>query len=145
VNPIEILLVEDNPGDIRLTQESLKNSTFPNNLNVVRDGPSALGYLRSDGRFPSARRPDLILLDINLPGMNGCEVLDVIKKDPALRSIPVVVLSGSRAEQDISLSYYLHANCYVVKPMDAEEFIKVMEMIQGFWGGVAQLPSGEVG
>ena len=138
--PINILLVEDNMGDIRLTQEALKHTGFQNNLNVVMNGSDALDYLKRQGQFASSRRPDLILLDLNLPRMDGREVLAQIKTDPALRQIPVIVLTTSSAEDDISQAYNLHANCYVTKSVDLDQFFSMMQKIEEFWRTVAQLP-----
>jgi two-component system, chemotaxis family, response regulator Rcp1 len=140
--PIEILLVEDNPGDVRLTRESLHDAKVCNNMVVARDGLEALACLRRDGGYANATRPDLILLDLNLPRMNGFEVLDVIKEDPDLKRIPVVVLTTSQAEQDIIRSYNLYANAYVNKPVDLEQFIGVIKAIEGFWLEIVKLPSG---
>ena len=126
-SPIEILLVEDNPGDVRLTREALRDGKVRNNLNVVDDGVKALEFLRRQGGFGKAPRPDLILLDLNLPRMSGREVLTEIKSDPELRSIPVVVLTTSQAEQDIVKAYELNANCYVTKPVDLDQFITVVK------------------
>jgi CheY-like chemotaxis protein len=138
--PVEILLVEDNPGDVDLTVEALKEGRIANHLNVVDDGVEALAYLRRQGRYREAVRPDLILLDLNLPKMDGREVLSAIKSDPSLKTIPVVVLTTSEAEQDIVKSYELHANCYVTKPVDLSQFIKVVRSIDDFWLTVVRLP-----
>lgn len=138
---IEILLVEDNPGDVRLTREALRESKLHNNLRVAVDGVDALAYLRGEGAHAGAPRPDLILLDLNLPRKDGREVLAEIKADEHLRSIPVVVLTTSRAEQDVLQSYHLHANCYVTKPVDLEQFITVVKSIEGFWFSIVTLPS----
>ncbi len=138
--PVEILLVEDNPGDVRLTQEALREAKVRNNLYVVSDGEEALKFLyRRDG-YSDAPRPDIILLDLNLPKKNGQEVLAEIKADPSLRRIPVVILTTSKAEEDILKSYDLHANCYVTKPVDFEQFIRVIQSIQEFWLTVVKLP-----
>lgn len=139
--PIEILLVEDNPGDVRLTKESLYDAKVHNNMVVASDGLEALAYLRQEGEYASAYRPDLILLDLNLPRMNGFEVLDAIKEDPDLKRIPVVVLTTSQAEQDIIRSYNLYANAYVTKPVDLEQFIHVIKSIEDFWLEVVKLPN----
>lgn len=139
--PIEILLVEDNPGDVRLTIEAFREGKVINSLHVVADGVEAVAYLRRQGRYTDAVRPDLILLDLNLPKKDGREVLADIKEDPELRRIPVVVLTTSRAEEDIVRSYNLHANCYIVKPVDLEQFINVIKTIDDFWLTVVQLPS----
>jgi two-component system, chemotaxis family, response regulator Rcp1 len=139
--PVEILLVEDNPGDVRLTIEALKEGKVRNSLSVARDGVEALAFLRRQGSFAGARCPDLILLDLNLPKKDGREVLAEIKEDPALRRIPVVVLSTSKAEEDILRTYDLHANCYITKPVDLEQFIAVVRSIDDFWLTVVRLPS----
>ncbi|HYE99933.1 MAG TPA: response regulator [Planctomycetota bacterium] len=139
--PIEILLVEDNPGDVRLTREVLKETKVRNALHVVGDGVEALAYLRRQGSHAKASRPDLILLDLNLPRKSGREVLADIKNDPDLRRIPVVVLTTSKAERDIVSSYDLHANCYIMKPVDLEQFITVVKAIEGFWLTIVKLPS----
>lgn len=139
--PVEILLVEDNPGDVRLTREALKEGKIRNNLNVVGDGVEALRYLRREGDYAESVRPDLILLDLNLPKMDGREVLEAVKADPALRLIPVVVLTSSAAEQDIARAYDLHANCYVSKPVDLDQFIHVVKSIEDFWFSIVKLPS----
>lgn len=141
--PIEILLVEDNPGDVRLTRESLGEAKVRNNMVVVGDGLEALACLRREGQYAKANRPDLILLDLNLPRMNGFEVLDMIKEDPDLKRIPVVVLTTSQAEQDIIRSYNLYANAYVNKPVDLEQFIGVVKAIEGFWLEIVKLPNGK--
>jgi CheY-like chemotaxis protein len=139
--PIEILLVEDNPGDVRLTVEALKEGSLRNNLNVVSDGVDALAYLRKEGKFAESVRPDLILLDLNLPKKNGREVLAEIKSDRDLRRLPVVVLTTSKAEQDIRRTYDLHANCYISKPVDLERFIQVVRSIEDFWLATVRLPN----
>ena len=139
--PIEILMVEDNTGDIRLTVEALKEGKVVNRLNVVQDGVEALAYLRKEGEYASAATPDLILLDLNLPKKDGREVLAEVKEDPGLRMIPVVVLTTSMDEQDILRSYDLHANCYITKPVDFEQFISVVRAIEDFWLSVVKLPS----
>ena len=139
--PIEILLVEDNLGDVRLTQESLGEAKVRNNMIVASDGIEAMTYLRREGEYADATRPDLILLDLNLPRMNGFEVLDAIKEDSDLKRIPVVVLTTSQAEQDIIRSYNLYANAYVTKPVDLEQFIHVIKSIEDFWLEVVKLPN----
>jgi CheY-like chemotaxis protein len=141
--PIEILLVEDNPGDVRLTIEALKEGKVRNNLSVARDGVEAISFLRREGSFAESSRPDLILLDLNLPKKDGREVLADIKNDPVLRRIPVVVLTTSKAEEDILRTYDLHANCYITKPVDLEQFISVVRSIDDFWLSVVRLPSAE--
>jgi CheY-like chemotaxis protein len=139
--PIEILLVEDNPADVRLTQEALKEGKVRNNLHIARDGIEAIEFLRRVGKFSNATRPDLILLDLNLPRKDGREVLADIKADPELKAIPVVVLTTSSAEADIFKIYKLHANCYITKPVDLEQFVKVVKSIDDFWLTVVRLPS----
>ena len=138
--PVEILLVEDNPGDVRLTQEALKEGKVYNNLHWAKDGVEALEFLRRKGRHADAPRPDIILLDLNLPKKDGREVLAVIKTDSELKHIPVVVLTTSKAEEDVLKSYALHANCYVTKPVDLEKFIQVVQSIDRFWLTVVTLP-----
>jgi CheY-like chemotaxis protein len=138
--PIEILLVEDNPGDVRLTIEGLKEGKVRNNLHVARDGVEALAFLHREGEYRDAVRPDLILLDLNLPRKDGREVLQDLKQDPALRTIPVVVLTTSRSEQDVLRSYELQANCYITKPVDLEQFITVVKSIEDFWLTIVTLP-----
>ena len=139
--PVEILLVEDNPGDVRLTIEGLNESKVRNNLRVARDGVEAMAFLRRESPFPDAIRPDLILLDLNLPRKDGREVLTEIKADPALKTIPVVILTTSRAEQDVLRSYELQANCYISKPVDLEQFITVVRSIEDFWLTIVTLPN----
>ena len=139
-NSINILLVEDNPGDVDLTIEALEDGKVLTQLNVVEDGDQALAFLRREGEYASVVRPDLILLDLNLPGKNGRQVLAEIKDDEDLRAIPVVVLTTSEAEQDIISSYNLHANCYITKPVDLDQFIKVVKSIEDFWFTVVKLP-----
>lgn len=139
-NPIEILLVEDNPGDVRLTIEALKEGKVVNNLSVATDGVEALDFLCRRGKHADAPRPDIILLDLNLPRKNGREVLKEIKGDPLLRRIPVVVLTTSSAEEDIARSYDLHVNCYITKPVDIERFIEVVKAIDEFWFTIVRLP-----
>jgi chemotaxis family two-component system response regulator Rcp1 len=138
--PIEILLVEDNPGDVRLTIEALRESKVRNNLHVARDGVEAMDFLHREGQFANAVRPDLILLDLNLPRKDGREVLSEIKAEPTLKSIPVVVLTTSTAEQDVLQSYRLQANCYISKPVDLEQFITVVRSIEDFWLTIVTLP-----
>ena len=141
---LDILLVEDNPADVRLTREAFHEGKILNNLIVARDGVEAMDILHRRGRHAGAVRPDLILLDLNLPRKDGREVLAEIKADPALMRIPVVVLTTSRAELDIIKSYNLHANCYVVKPVDLDQFVSVIKSIDNFWLTAVTLPS-EVG
>lgn len=139
---IEILMIEDNPGDIRLTQEAMKEAKMGNRLSVVGDGVEALEFLRRQGRFADSPRPDLILLDLNLPRKDGREVLAELKADPDLKRIPVVVLTTSRAEQDVERAYSLHANCYITKPVDFGQFMRVVQQIDDFWVNVVTLPKG---
>jgi chemotaxis family two-component system response regulator Rcp1 len=141
--PIDILLVEDNPGDVRLTKEALKEGKVYNNLHWAKDGVEALEFLRREGIHAKAPRPDIILLDLNLPKKDGREVLSVIKNDDQLKNIPVVVLTTSKAEEDVLRSYQLHANCYVTKPVDLEKFIVVVQSIDRFWLTVVTLPPGK--
>jgi CheY-like chemotaxis protein len=141
VAPIEILLVEDNPGDVRLTREALKDGRVHHNLHVVADGVEALAFLRGTGVHAGAPRPDLILLDLNIPKMDGRQVLAEIKVDPDLVRIPVVVLTTSKAEEDIARSYDLHANCYINKPVDLDQFMTVVKAIEDFWLTVVRLPT----
>ena len=138
---IEILLVEDNPGDVRLTREAFADASVSNNLSVVGDGEQAMAFLRRQGNYADAPRPDLILLDLNLPRKSGREVLEDVKSDPDLLSIPIVVMTTSEAEGDILNSYYHHANAYVTKPVDLDRFIDVVSKIEGFWLTVAKLPA----
>ena len=138
--PIEILMVEDNPGDVRLTIEGLREGKVRNNLHVAKDGVEALAFLRHEAGYEDAVRPDLILLDLNLPRMDGRQVLSEIKADPQLKTIPVVVLTTSRAEQDVLHSYQLQANCYITKPVDLEQFITVVRSIEDFWLTIVTLP-----
>jgi len=138
---IEILLVEDNPGDVRLTAEALKEGRVLNRMSTVPDGVEALDFLHKRGKYTDAPRPDIILLDLNLPRKDGREVLAEIKEDPDLRLIPVVVLTTSAAEEDILKTYQLHANCYITKPVDLDQFLKVTHLIEDFWLTVVRLPS----
>lgn len=140
-NLVNILLVEDNPGDIRLTQEALKESEIKSNLHVVKDGVEALEFLRRKGKYSGISVPDLILLDLNLPKKDGREVLAEIKHEDTLKMIPVVILTTSDAEQDILKSYKLHANCFITKPVDLDQFIYVIKQIQIFWFAVVKLPT----
>jgi chemotaxis family two-component system response regulator Rcp1 len=139
-HPIDILLVEDNPGDVRLTIEALKEDKLQNNLHVVKDGIEALTFLRQEGEYADAPRPDLILLDLNLPKKDGREVLEEIKADERLKRIPVVILTTSQAEEDILKTYGLHANCYITKPVDLEQFVRVVRSIEEFWLTIVRLP-----
>lgn len=138
--PIDILLVEDNAGDARLAQEALREARIYNRLDIVRDGVEALAYLKREGAWVHAPRPDLILLDINLPRKNGLEVLDEIKRDPELHAIPVVILTTSEAETDVLRAYEHFANCYISKPVDMEQFMKVIQSIEHFWLSIVRLP-----
>jgi chemotaxis family two-component system response regulator Rcp1 len=140
----KILLVEDNPGDVRLTREALREGKILNELSVVGDGVEALAFLRREGRYADAVRPDLILLDLNLPKKDGREVLEEIKGDGALKKIPVVILTTSAAERDILKAYDLHANCYITKPVDLEQFIRVVQLIEDFWLTIVKLPVTEM-
>lgn len=139
-DPIEILLIEDNPGDVRLTKEALKEGKIRNKLTVVGDGIEALAYLRKEKKYKNSTRPDLVLLDLNLPKLNGREVLTKIKKDPSLKTIPVVILTTSEADQDIYDSYDRYANCYITKPVDLEQFVKIVKSIEDFWFSIVRLP-----
>jgi len=141
--PIEILLVEDNPADVRLTVEILKETKVRNVLTVASDGNEALERLRRTGRYTHAVRPDLILLDLDLPKKDGKQVLAEIKADPVLKRIPVVILTSSKAEEDIVKSYNLYANCYVTKPVDLEQFVKVVKSVEEFWLTIVKLPEGK--
>jgi two-component system, chemotaxis family, response regulator Rcp1 len=138
--PVEVLLVEDNPGDVRLTQEALKDGRVLVNLTVAADGVQAMEILRRQGSHESKARPDLILLDLNLPRKNGREVLEEIKADDELKRIPVIVMTTSKAEQDIYKAYNLNANCYVTKPVDLDEFLNVVRSIEDFWLTIVTLP-----
>jgi len=140
--PIEVLLVEDSPGDVRLTREALKDAKVHISLHVASDGIEAMAYLQSEGPYVNAIRPDLILLDLNLPRKDGRQVLKEIKESPTLRSIPVVILTTSSSEADILQSYDLHANCYISKPVDLDGFLKVVQSIDSFWLSVVKLPRG---
>ncbi len=141
--PVEILLVEDNPGDVRLTQEVLRDGRVQNNMSVAKDGVDAISFLQQTGEYAGAPRPDIILLDLNLPKKDGREVLAEIKADSDLKNIPVVVLTTSSAEQDVFRSYDLHANCYITKPVDLDQFIRVIRSIEDFWLTIVKLPRGE--
>jgi CheY-like chemotaxis protein len=137
--PIEILLVEDNPGDARLTREALRDAKVRNNLHVAPDGVEALAFLRRQGKHAAVPKPDLILLDLNLPKKDGREVLEAVKQDDQLRHIPVVILTTSQAERDIVESYRLRANAYVTKPVDLEQFLRVVQSIEHFWLEIVKL------
>ncbi|HVN52779.1 MAG TPA: response regulator [Anaerolineaceae bacterium] len=141
--PVDILLIEDNPGDVRLMREALKDYRVQNKLWVVSDGLKAMAFLHKEGEFCEAPRPDLILLDLNLPRKDGRWVLQEIKNNESLRKIPVVILTTSSAEADILKAYELHANCYITKPLDLEQFINVVMSIEGFWLTIVKLPPKE--
>jgi two-component system, chemotaxis family, response regulator Rcp1 len=143
LRPINILLVEDNPGDVDLTKEALADAKVSNRLHVVDDGAKAIDFLFKKGTYADAPRPDIILLDLNLPKKDGRQVLAEIKADPCLTKIPVVILTTSQAEEDILRSYQLHANCYVTKPVDFKQFLKVVKSIEEFWLTVVKLPNGK--
>lgn len=140
--PIIILLVEDNPGDVRLTQEALRDARVANQMHTMNDGVEALTFLQREGPYRDAPQPDLILLDLNLPRKDGREVLAAIKGDPRLRRIPVVVLTTSQDERDVDAAYDLHANCYIVKPVDLEQFLRIVRSIEDFWFEIVTLPQG---
>ena len=142
-NPVEILLVEDNPGDVRLTQEALKEAKVTNRLHVAEDGVEAMDFLRRKGKHADAPRPDVILLDLNLPRKDGREVLAEVKADEDLRRIPVVVLTVSNDHEDIFKTYDLHANCYITKPIDLDQFMKVVKSVEEFWLTIVKLPPNE--
>lgn len=137
----QILLVEDNAADVRLTQEALRDTKVVNELHVVRDGVEAMDFLCRNGKFGDAPRPDLVILDLNLPRKSGQEVLEEMKADPALRTIPVAVLTTSSAEADVLKSYDLGANCFLTKPVDLGQFLKVVHTIEEFWLGIVRLPT----
>lgn len=137
----EVLLVEDSPGDVRLTREALKEGKVRNNLSVVSDGVEAMEFLRREGKYADAPRPDIVLLDLNMPRKDGREVLAEMKSDESLKRIPVVILTTSEAEQDILKTYDLHANCYLTKPVDLEQFISIVKSVEDFWLTIVQLPS----
>ncbi len=140
MKPIEILLVDDSPGDVRLAVETLKESKVCNQLSVVNDGVEAMAFLRKEGKYKGAARPDLILLDLNMPRKDGREVLAEVKNDPDLRRIPVVVLTISKADEDILKAYNLYANCYITKPIDIEQFTKIVSAVEDFWFSIVKLP-----
>jgi CheY-like chemotaxis protein len=142
LDPIQILLVEDNPGDVRLTREVLKEGRIHNTLNVVGDGVEALAFLRREGKYAEAEPQDLVLLDLNLPKKDGREVLAEMKSDPVLRRIPVIILTTSSAELDVLTAYDLHANCYITKPVDLDQFVTVVRSIEDFWLAIVKLPDG---
>ena len=141
VRPVEILLVEDNPGDVDLAREALEDSKLHNRLHVAEDGEKAMAFLNGRPPYENMPRPDLILLDLNLPRKDGREVLADIKGDPDLKRIPVVILTTSRAEQDVLRSYDLHANCYITKPIDFDQFMEVVRSIESFWMSIVVLPT----
>jgi CheY-like chemotaxis protein len=138
---IRILLVEDNPGDVRLTREALRRGRVANTLDVVGDGDAAIAFLRREGPYADAETPDLMLLDLNLPGLDGREVLAEIKSDPELRRLPVIVLTTSASERDIAKSYDVGANCFVTKPVDVHDFMEVVQSFEGFWLSIVRLPT----
>ena len=138
--PLEILLVEDNPGDVRLMLEILREGEIPHDFNVVTDGEQALQYLRKEAHYASKARPDIVFLDLNLPKMGGLDVFKAIKADAELRSIPVVIMTSSESEDDIEKAYASHANCFITKPMDPDEFNNVAEVVRAFWLNAAKLP-----
>ncbi len=137
----EVLLVEDSPGDVRLTREALAEGKVRNNLNVVSDGVEAMAYLRREGKYANAVRPDIVLLDLNMPRKDGREVLAEMKADENLKRIPVVILTTSEAEQDIVRTYNLHANCYLTKPVDLDQFISIVRSVEDFWLTIVKLPA----
>ncbi|MGJ5674839.1 MAG: response regulator [Nostochopsis sp.] len=139
--PIEILLIEDNPGDVELTKIALEDSKISVNLNVVEDGVEAIAFLRREGKYTQAPHPDIVFLDLNLPKKDGREVLAEIKADEKLKRIPVVVLTSSQAEEDILKVYNLSANCYITKPIDLDQFVKIVQSIENFWFTIVKLPS----
>jgi len=139
--PVEILLVEDNPGDVRLTREAFRDARVSNRLHTVSDGVEALSFLAREGEYRDAPLPDLILLDLNLPRKDGREVLAKVKADERLRSIPVVVMTTSKADEDVVRAYGLHANCYIVKPLDFDRFVDVIRTIESFWLCIVRLPA----
>ena len=141
VPQVEILLVEDSPGDVRLTIEALADAKISNKISVTSDGIEALSFLRREGEFKDASRPGLILLDLNMPRMDGREFLEIVKNDDEYRNIPVVVLTTSQADSDILKSYNLRANCYITKPVDLDQFLVVVQGIQEFWLSIVKLPS----
>jgi len=139
-DPVEILLAEDNPGDVKLTRKALEEGKLTNNLHVVTDGVEAMAYLREDGEYEGRARPDLILLDLNMPRMDGRAVLEEVKDDDDLKRIPVVVLTSSEAEEDVAKSYELHANAYLTKPVDFDGFLEIVGSLEEFWLEVVKLP-----
>jgi two-component system, chemotaxis family, response regulator Rcp1 len=141
MNPIEILLVEDNPGDVRLMREALNFGKVDNKMSVVSNGTDAMDFLHKTGKYAEVLRPDIILLDLNLPKKDGREVLKDVKSDLKLKNIPVIVLTTSQAEQDIAIAYERHANCFITKPVDFEQFISVVLSMENFWFSTVRLPS----
>jgi chemotaxis family two-component system response regulator Rcp1 len=141
--PVDVLLVEDNPGDVRLTKEALKDGKLKIHMHVVSDGMEAMAFLRKQGKYAASPRPDLVLLDLNLPKKDGRQVLAEIKDDPDLKRIPVVIITTSKAEEDVLKTYNLHANCYVTKPLDLDQFITVVKSIEQFWLTIVKLPNGQ--
>jgi CheY-like chemotaxis protein len=139
--PVEILLIEDNSGDILLTKEAFEEIKFTENLSVVTDGEAALDFLYKQGRYHEAPTPDLIILDLNIPRVDGKELLAKVKKDDLLRKIPIIVLSTSKSDKDIKTCYELQANCYLIKPVDFEQFIEIVTYIRDFWLGMVKIPS----
>ena len=142
--PFEILLAEDNPGDVRLTREALRDASISNHLHVVPDGVETIEFLHHKGRYAEEPYPDLIILDLNMPRMDGRKVLAILKSDTKLRRIPIVILSSSQSETDIRSAYELQANCYVTKPSDFEQFVRVVREIDAFWAVVAELPASQI-
>lgn len=140
---VEILLIEDNEADVRLTKEGIKEAKIRNSLSIVNDGEAAMAYLNKQSPYQNTTTPDLILLDLNLPKMDGRQVLEEIKEDPNLKHIPVVILTSSNAEKDILKSYKLHANCYITKPIGLEQFVEVIKSIEDFWFSIVKLPAQE--
>ena len=138
--PIDILLVEDNPGDVRLTREAFREAHIGNTLHVVTDGAAALDFLRREGEYESAPRPKLVLLDLNLPKVDGLEVLDEVKDDPDLVTVPIIILTSSEAEEDIVRSYELHTNAYLTKPISPDEFLELIRSFEKFWFSMVRLP-----
>jgi chemotaxis family two-component system response regulator Rcp1 len=139
--PIDILLIEDNPADVRLTLEAFKEGKVNNTLHVVGNGEDAIAFLKQEGKYSNAPRPDIILLDLNLPKKDGREVLEEIKNETSLKRIPVIILTTSKAEEDILKTYNLHANCYINKPVDVDEFITIAKSIENYWLAIVKLPS----
>ncbi len=141
--PVEILMVEDNPGDVELTLDGLNDGKLLNTIHVARDGEQALDFIYKRNEFTAAPTPDIILLDLNMPKMSGIEVLEIIKEDPAIKHIPVVVLTSSEADRDVLQSYRLHANCYLVKPVSVEKFLIILQTFEHFWLNVVTLPKSD--